>query len=775
VTRNGAIPSARWGALPSSGLGEPHHPLEGFEPVAKSISVPGAIFGFVVFSVIVGILCTMAVAPGVAMVGLTASQTAGIFQHLPGSIKIGQLPQRNRIFANGPTGPVQVATVYDQNREEDSWDQISPYLKDAAIDGEDKDYYSHGGVDLAAIVRAAANNVGSGAVQSGASTIAMQVVRNVQMQDALQLKTAAARRAAYRAATEDTLSRKLKEMRLAIGLEKQFTKRQILMQYLNIANFGGNTYGVEAAAQAYFSTTAAKVTPAQAASIIAIVQDPSTRSLSSKAGYAANEVRRNFILEQMYAARHLTKAEYQKAVATRVDASFVHPSAVQNGCLTSEVNYRWICDYTVNDVDNLVALGTTRAAREANWAIGGYDVYTTFSTQLQDAASNTLASLVPASEARFALGGALSTVQPGTGKILVMAENKTFDDTLNGGGPTATAVNYNVDRDNGGSSGFQPGSAYKLFTLLDWLMQGHKLTDVFNASVRSMPMSSYSACGQKLAGPTYTFKNDQNEQGPTTILQATAQSINSVFIQMSAQLDLCDIRDVAKSLGVHNATGLPLSDLPSCIIGGCNNTIAPLTLAAAYAAIADQGMYCAPVGVEKVVGPSGKNLGAQSADCHQAIPANIANTAAKALQGVMSRGGTGITANPNDGTAFIGKTGTTNNSLQTWIVASSTKASTAVWVGNISGSQPLRSISVAGTQAAILRHRVFRAVMQVVDRAVGPAPPFAPADPALMAGGRYFGSPFGAAAVPPPAPPAPPAPPPAPVPVPPPAPPPPAP
>ncbi|HEX3679674.1 MAG TPA: penicillin-binding transpeptidase domain-containing protein, partial [Galbitalea sp.] len=318
------------------------------------------------------------------------------------------------------------------------------------------------------------------------------------------------------------------------------------------------------------------------------------------------------------------------------------------------------------------------------------------------------------------------------------------------GGSTTSAVNFNVDRDNGGSSGFQPGSAYKLFTVLDWLEQGHKLTDVFNASVRSMPMSSFTACGQKLSGPAYTFKNDENEQGPTTILKATARSINSVFIQMSAQLDLCDIRDIAKSLGVHNATGDPLSDLPSCIIGGCSNTIAPLTLAAAYAAIADQGMYCAPVGVNKIVGPGGKDLGAQPADCHQVISPNIANTAAKALQGVMTGGGTGVSANPNDGTAFMGKTGTTNNSLQTWIVASSTKASTAVWVGNISGSQPLRSISVAGSQAALLRHRVFKAVMKVVDQYVGAAPAFAPADPSLISGGRYFGSPQGSTSVAPP-------------------------
>jgi membrane peptidoglycan carboxypeptidase len=714
--------------------------------------------GLLAFSVIVGILCTVAVTPGLVVSSRTAAQTVGIFQNLPGYVEIGQLPQRNRIFANGPTGPVQIATVYDQNREEDSWSQISPYLKDAAVDGEDKDFYSHGGVDVAALVRAAANNVNAGAVQSGASTIAMQVVRNVQIQDALQLKSPAAQKAAYQAATVDSLPRKLKEMRLAIGLEKEFSKQDILRQYLNIANFGGNNYGVEAAAQAYFSTTARNVTPAEAASIIAIVQDPSTRSLGNKADYAGNEVRRNFILGRMYASRDITAAQYATAKATPVDADYVHLQALQNGCLAAAVQYRWMCDYTVNDVDNLTALGTTKTQRATNWAIGGYDVYTTFNTSMQDAASSILSSLVPASETRFNLGGALSTVQPGTGKILLMAENKTYDDTMSGGGYTTTAVNYNADHSNGGSSGFQPGSAYKLFTLLDWLMQGHKLTDSINASVREVPMSGFTACGDKLSGAPYLFTNDENEQGETTILQATAHSINSVFIQMASKLDLCDIRNVAESLGVHNATGEQLSDLPSCVIGGCNNTIAPLTLAAAYAAIADQGIYCSPVEVEKLIGPTGKNLGAQSANCHQAIPANIANTAALALQGVMTGSGTGITANPRDGTAFLGKTGTTNNSLETWIVASSTNAATAVWIGNISGTQPLRTISVGGTEAALLRHSVFRSVMTIVDADLGPAAPFAGPDPSLVGGGSYIGAPAGSSGIAPPAPvPAPPA------------------
>jgi membrane peptidoglycan carboxypeptidase len=745
----------RWEDLPPAGSGDWRHPLESAGSGRSGPTLAQAIIGFVSFSVIAGVLITLAITPPLAVAGITVGQSVNIFQALPGAISIGELPQRNRIFANGPSGPVQIATVYDQNREADSWDQISQYLKDAAVDGEDKNFYSHGGVDVSSLVRAAASNVGAGSVQSGASTIAMQVVRNIQTEDALQLKTVAERKAAYKAATEDTVPRKLKEMRLAIGIEKQYTKQQILQGYLNIANFGGNVYGVEAAAQAYFSTTALKVTPAQAASLIAIVQDPSARSLGDKANYQDNQTRRDFILGRMYAAKDITKAQYEQAKKTPVDAAFLKPSTPQNGCLAAAVAYRWICDYTVNDVDNLTQLGKTKAAREKSWAIGGYDIYTTFDTQLQDAATSILASLVPANETRFNLGGAVTTVQPGTGKILVMAENKTYDDTLTGGGYTSTAVNFNVDKDNGGSVGFQPGSSYKIFTLIDWLMTGHKLTDSFNASVRSIPMADFTACGQKLGGPAYTFKNDENEQGSTTIQSATARSINSVFLQMASKLDLCDITDVAKSLGVHNASGKPLSDLPSCIIGGCDNTLAPMTLAAVYAAVADQGMFCSAVAVQKIVNAEGKNLGPQAANCHQAIPANIANTAVKALQGVMN-GGTGSSANPNDGTAFMGKTGTTNNSLHTWIVASSTKAASAVWIGNISGAQQLRKISVGHTQAALLRHAVFKSFMRIVDAFVGPAPAFAAPDPALVNGGRSQPGPAGAGGVAPPPPVAPP-------------------
>jgi membrane peptidoglycan carboxypeptidase len=705
------------------------------------ISFIGPLIGLVVMSVVAGLLVAVSIAPVAAVAGSAAQSTAGVFSDLPADITLTKLPQRNRIFAVGAKGKAkQIATVYNQNRQEDTWDEISPYLKDAAVGGEDKTFYTENGVDLPALARAAVSNITTGAIQSGASTIPMQVVRNVAVQDALQLSTTKEQDAAYDAAISDTLSRKLKEIKLAVGLEKAYSKRQILLAYLNIANFGNANYGVEAAAQAYFSTTAAKVTPAQAASIIAIVQNPSSRNLSSPKNYAANLSRRNYILKAMYTAKNITQAQYETAVNTAIDSKYVKLSTPKNGCLATDASYRWICDYVVRTVDTIPALGATASIRTANWKVGGYDIYTTFNLAMQKTATATLQAQVPAVTS-FQLGGATSTVQPGTGKILVMAENKTFNNTLHGGNAGTTAVNYNVDEKAGGSTGFQPGSTYKLFTLLDWLEKGNTLDDTFNASVRSLPESDFTAscAGGVQSGVPYTFQNDENEQGITTVKYATTRSINSVFIQMATKLDLCDIRNIAKSLGVHNGNGTALAVNPACVIGGCTNAIAPLTMAAAYAAVADGGIYCSPIAVSQVVTSAGTKLGGQDANCHRVLSASVANTAALALEGPISSAGTGANANPNDGTALMGKTGTTDNSLETWIVASSTKASTAVWVGNVSGKQPLRSIYVNGVQAAVLRLSVYRGIMTYIDSRVGGAAAFPTPDQALISPGSYEG------------------------------------
>ncbi|MCU1415099.1 MAG: penicillin-binding protein [Microbacteriaceae bacterium] len=676
-------------------------------------------------SVVAGVLVAAAVTPAIAVADSAATSGISVFDNLPDYITVGAESQQNEIFAVKDGKPVQIATTYDQNRQEVGWSDISTYLKDAAVDGEDRRFYSHGGVDIPSVVRAAIfNTTESQNGVSGSSTLDMQLVKNILVQQALQLSDASARKAAYAAAISDTFSRKLKEMKLAIGLDQKYSKKQILAAYLNITGFGGNTYGVEAASEEYFSTTADKLTVAQAASLIATVQQPNLQNLGSTKNYAANKVRRDEILADMYAAKDITKAQYDTASATPI-ASEVKFTAPTSGCLYAS-DAQFACDYVQRLVPTLASLGSTATERTQNWAHGGYKIYTSIDLTQQDVAQTALSADAPANETRFALGAAADAVQPGTGRILVMAQNKVFDDSATGDPVTTTAVNYSTDKAYGGSSGFQTGSTYKIFTLTDWLQKGHGLNDVVNGSVRTFQQSSFNAseCSAPFAG-TYTPQNDSpGEGGSMTVLQATANSVNAAFVGMAQQLDMCDIRNDAQAMGVHRADGSPLVVSPSSVLG--INEIAPLTMAGAIATIGDGGMYCAPTIVDSITDPNGKTLPGQAKSCTQSIDPTIAATDAYALASVMTSG-TGTPGNPRDGVPIVGKTGTTDGAYQNWLIASTTKAALAVWVGNIQGTaslrstkdpqgdQNLRNITIAGTNGYNTKFNIFRVTMKSLD------------------------------------------------------------
>ncbi len=699
----------------------------------------------VAMSVAAGVLVAAGLTPAIAVANSAATSGIDLFDNLPDYITVGAQSQQNEIFAVRDGKPVQIATTYDQNRQEVGWNDISPYLKDAAVDGEDKRFYSHGGVDLPSVVRAAIlNTTQSQNGVSGSSTLDMQLVKNILVQQALQIDDARARTAAYNAAINDTFTRKLKEMKLAIGLDQRYSKKQILAAYLNITGFGGNTYGVEAASEEYFSTTADKLTVAQAASLIATVQQPNLQNLGSTKNYAANKLRRDEILADMYSAKDITKKQYDRAMATPIAAE-VKFTAPTSGCLYAS-DAKFACDYVQRLVPTLASLGSTATARAANWAHGGYKIYTSIDLDQQGVAQAALSADAPANETRFALGAAADAVQPGTGRILVMAQNKVFDNSATGDPVTTTAVNFSTDKAYGGSSGFQTGSTYKIFTLTDWLQKGHGLGDVVNGSVRTFQQSSFDAseCSAPFAG-TYTPQNDSpGEGGSMTVLQATANSVNAAFVGMAQQLDMCDIRDDAQAMGVHRADGAPLTVSPSSVLG--INEIAPLTMAGAIATIGANGMYCAPTIVDSITDPSGKTLPGQAKNCAQSIDPTIAATDAYALASVMTSG-TGTPGNPHDGVPIVGKTGTTDGAYQNWLIATTTKAALAVWVGNIEGTpslatardpqgdQNLRTITVAGTNGYNTKFNIFRATMKSLDS--NPdyrGGPFPSPDPALLGG-----------------------------------------
>ena len=696
------------------------------DPYSKPFGAVGAFLGFIGFSVLAGVLVTAMVTPAIAVTSITANNTVGVFQNLPEYVTINQQTQRNVLFALRGGQPVPFAQVYDQNRQEVAWGDVSQFAKDAAVAGEDQRFYEHGGVDLAGIARAVVSNATSGGRQ-GASTLDQQLVKNLMIQQALTLPTAAERVAAVARAQAGDLERKLKEAKLAIGLEKQYSKQEILLGYLNIAFFGGTTYGIESAAELYYSTTAKNLTLAQAASLIAIVQDPAYRNPEFKKNWPHNQSRRDAILRTMLTLKKITQAQFDEAIATPVNETTMKISKPSKGC-NNATAAKTFCDYVLRNVKNLASLGATPAERAANWKRGGYKVYTTLDLDQQGHAEDLLAAQTPANESRFQLGSAVSTLQVGTGRILIMAQNKGFDETELGGGPTTTAVNYNTDKNYGGSSGFQVGSAYKLFTLIDWLQNGHGLQEYVDGSApRTYKVPSKCEPGHQ----PYTVKNDTGSYGGRmSVMQATAGSINAAFVNMASKLDMCDIRDVAASMGVHRADGGKLQTYGSSVLG--TDEISPLSIANAYATVANNGMLCQPIAVDKIVAADGKELPGQATDCAQAIAPDIAAAAAVALQGVMN-GGTGSPSNPRDGTPLIGKTGTAD-AFQTWILSASTKVATAVWVGNIVGKQNLRQINIAGNSAATARHRIMRPLQAGLDTAYPGATAFPVPTRALISG-----------------------------------------
>ncbi|MGL4340474.1 MAG: transglycosylase domain-containing protein [Rhodoglobus sp.] len=677
--------------------------------------------GLLGFSALAGVLVTAMVAPAIAVTGVTASSAIGVFDKLPDYITIGTQAQRNEIWATytgegNVNGQIKIATLFDQNREEVSYEQISPYALSATVDGEDARFFEHGGIDISSIVRATVGNASSGSIESGASTLSMQLVKNIGVQQALNLDTEEEREAAYKKANEQSLDRKLKEMKQAIALEKKYTKKEVLTAYLNIANFGNATYGIQAAAQRYYSVNASDLTPAQAASLVAIVQGPSDRNPGDPENYKENQDRRDYILDAMLKAGHLTKAEHKEAVATPVDETTVKPSISINGCVAAHEYAKWFCDYVRKSVKDFEFLGADEEERTENWKRGGYKLYTTLDMDVQIPAQTATWAYAPNTETEFALGSATSTVQPGTGRVLVMTQNKIFDDTLEGAGSAATAVNFNTSYEYGGSSGFQPGSTYKVFTLLEWLRSGKSVNERLNGNPDSRANSSNfpNRCEGR-GSETFGYGNNANETGTFTVRDGTVRSINGVFFSMAKQLDLCDIRDMAAEMGVERADGEPLETNPTSIIG--TNEVTPLSMASSYAAIAANGMWCKPIIVDSVIKPTGETVPGQEKECAQAVTPNIAHGAADVLKGVIPT----LRYYPDDGVPIFAKTGTTDRAKQTWVATGTSATGTAVWVGNIVGDRNITQsgLEYADVSGLYLRHAIMGATVSAANQKYG--------------------------------------------------------
>ncbi|MCL2464653.1 MAG: penicillin-binding protein, partial [Micrococcales bacterium] len=623
---------------------------------------------FVLIAGVAGVLAGGLLLPGVALASGTTNLTVQAFDDLPTDLNLTQLPQKSVILASDGT---PLATFYDQNRVIVSLSDIAPIMQKAVISIEDKRFYEHGGIDPQGMLRAFATGALTTETQ-GASTLTQQYIKNVEIQNAEMIEDPAQRQAAIDAATIDTkdaagYARKLREAKLAISLEQKMSKNQILEAYLNIAQFGANSiYGVEAAAESYFGVHAKDVTYLQAATIAGITQNPSAYDPTLHP--AASQHRRDTVLGTMYDQGYITHAQYEAGIATPLPTT-LDPHPVAQGCMTADKTVPgagYFCDYVTKVILNDPAFGATSAAREELLYRGGLTITTTLVPSEEAQAVAAVDKGVPPNDPS-GIGAAIASVQPGTGQITSMAQNRTYSVSPDPG-PGQTAVDWNTAQAYGGSAGFAPGSSFKVFTLIEWLKQGHSLSETVDGSSRTIDQHEFTACGQPYAShQTWRPGNSEGSGGIETVLNATKNSVNTAFVAMGLQLDLCNIMQDAADLGVVQPgganVGQNIAAQPSNIIGSANVT--PLAMAGAYAAIADNGTFCKPIAIKQVVNMSGKSLPVPSADCQEKLEPRIASAVTYALQTVFhgTAANLGVPAYP-----AAGKTGTTSLNENNWFV-----------------------------------------------------------------------------------------------------------
>ncbi|WP_411374388.1 transglycosylase domain-containing protein [Arthrobacter sp. MPF02] len=661
----------------------------------------GRLLGFLAASITCGILAAGLVVPAVAAAGLGVRNSIGFFEGLPEELTVQPPSQSTKVLtADGQT----IATFYAENRVRVPLDQMSPYIKDAVIAIEDSRFYDHAGVDPQGIVRALITNVTRGE-QQGASTITQQYVTNVINEARLSQD----RPDEVILSGQKDIGDKLREMKLALELEKKFSKEQILEGYLNIVFFNSDAYGVEAAARYFFSSTAKDLTLPQAALLAGLVNSPTFYNPAINPDNSMT--RRNQVLGEMLRLGKINQAEHDQAVATPIELK-INPEG--QGCANADMA-PYFCDYISHLILNNPAYGPNQTERERRLYRGGLTIVTTLDSRLQAAAQSQVDGTAGPNPDRW--GAALVTVQPGTGKILAMAQNTVF---LPQPGKFDTHLNFNVDAKDpqgnnlNGAGGFQTGSTMKPFTFAQWLNEGKPLTAEVDASQRVYPLGFpwRSSCGRVLGA--YSTAQNNPELGAADDLQNAEEgfyrkmpinyglynSINTATFASATQLDFCGIQKMVDAVGLHNGhDGSPINMHQLGNLLGATN-VAPLHMANAFATFANDGRYCTPIAIVEVTDANGGKLPGQPVECRDAVKPDVARGVNSVLQDVLVRG-SGFWINPkvHEKVPTAAKTGTSNNNGATWIVGYTTGLSTASFFGDALESQQRsgQNVTINGT------------------------------------------------------------------------------
>ncbi|SEQ46067.1 Membrane carboxypeptidase (penicillin-binding protein) [Microlunatus flavus] len=606
---------------------------------------------FVVVSVVCGLLVTGLTLPLVGGAAWGAKAARDGMSSLPLEFDAPAQSQRTRVLdADGRT----LAYFYDQNRDYVSLDDIAPVMRTALISIEDHRFYEHGPLDAQGTLRAFVTNFFAGGVTQGGSTLTQQYVKQVQV------NTAALKgdENGVEAATDSSYQRKLRELRYAVSVEDTMSKDQILERYLNIAYFGGGAYGVEAAAEHYFGTSAKKLTLPQAAMLAGLVQNPN--GYDPVAHPDAGLARRNVVLDRMAELGTASQSAVTKAKKAKFDRKGTEDFV--SGCQSTD--YPFICDYVKRSLLTMPSLGKTPAEREQTLMRGGLTIRTAIDPDTQDEVQKEVSAAVGPKDPVIA---AMDMIEPGTGRIVAMAQSRPVMGSNAKKGQTYW--NYSVSREMGGAQGFQAGSTFKAFTAAAALEQGIPLSQRFDARARmDFTGARFDSCDgpMQLAG-RFPVSNSTGVNGTMDMYRAAQFSVNTYFVQLALDVGMCDITKMASKLGVEsNTPDQPISSydtLPSFTLGTAETN--PLSVANAYATFASGGIHCDPVIVTKITDSAGKSRDVPDGDCKRVISTDVASAMDSLLSSVVTKG-TGARARTDDGRPQAGKTGTIDSNAAVW-------------------------------------------------------------------------------------------------------------
>ena len=580
----------------------------------------------VIFVVLVVILAA-AIASGVGAVAKFQSDCS--LQELK-AVEIGQ-----NSFVYAANGSLLGSIPAERNRTPVPLAKVSPWMAKATVAIEDHRFYEHGGVDYEGIARAAWKDLRAGHVVQGGSTITQQLVRNLYI------------------SKERTFKRKIKEACLAIRLSRARSKDWILSQYMNQVYYGNHAYGIEAAAQTYFSRHAKTLTLAQSALLAGLPQAPSIYDPLHRPGAA--RARRDEVLRAMLTYGDITQVQYDQAVGQK-------NLLLRPGRLYTQIREPYFFSYVR---DQLIAEYGANTVRS-----GGLRVDTTINPSLQVAARKAIRDTL---YLRTDPAAAVVSINPANGAIRAMT--------------AVTPGRYGNQFNLASQARRQPGSTFKTFVLTAAVNEGMNPDTTYYTSA---PFH-YQPDPYTPAWDVQTY--DHTYSGSISVHSATLASDNTVYAQLTLDVTPEKVAQMAHLLGIRSH----LDPVPAMGLGA--DAISPLEEASAYATLAAGGIYSKPMAITKVVLANGKvdtDAGWGQPDRRRVISDGVAYEVTKILEDNVLQG-TGVGA--YFGRPAAGKTGTTDNHADAWFSGYTPQLETTVWVGYPQGEIPMEDvhgIAVAG-------------------------------------------------------------------------------